>query len=226
MVRPLNAQPGPNTAGGLDRETTRVRTVYDKGAHKYDRSSMRLPGGGRTWLAGQVHGQTLEVGIGTGRNLEIYPRDLALTGLELSPAMLEIARARAATLGRSVDLRLGDAQVLPFADASFDTVVFCLSLCTIPDAARAFGEGVRVLRPGGRIVALEHVRSPNPVVRFVERIAEPITVRFQADHVLREPLDFAVAEGLRIVSVERFWLGLVERLVAEKRSASEDGVTA
>ena len=219
MVRPLSAMPDPNAAVGLDRETARVRTVYDKAARKYDRSSMKLPAGGRSWLAGQVRGQTLEIGIGTGRNLEVYPADLALTGVELSPAMLEIARARAGQLGRTVDLRLGDAQALPFADASFDTVVFCLSLCSIPDAARGFGEGVRVLRPGGRIVALEHVRSPNPVIRFLERIAEPITVRFQADHVLREPLDFAVARELRIVSVERFRLGLIERLVTEKPTA-------
>ena len=205
---------------GEDRETARVRAVYDKSARKYDRSSTKLPGGGRTWLARQVRGQTLEVGFGTGRNLEVYPADLPLTSVELSPAMLEIARARAAQLGRPVDLRLGDAQALPFADASFDTVVFCLSLCTIPDAAGAFGEGVRVLRPGGRIVALEHVRSPNRIVRLVERLAEPITVRFQADHLLREPLDLATAQGMQIVSVERFWLGLVERLVAEKPAAS------
>lgn len=205
---------------GLDRETARVQAVYDRAARKYDRSSTKLPGDGRGWLSRQVRGQTLEIGVGTGRNLEVYPADLPLTGVELSPAMLEIARARAISLGRAVDLRLSDAQTLPFTDASFDTVVFCLSLCTIPDAGRAFGEGVRVLRPGGRIVALEHVRSPNRVVRLVERLAEPITVRFQADHLLREPLDFAATHGLRIVSVERFWLGLVERLVAEKPPVS------
>jgi len=78
-----------------------------------------------------------------------------LTGIELSDAMLRIAMARAAAAGRQADLRLGDATALPFADETFDTVTFCLVLCTIPDDARAVAEAVRVLRPGGRIVAFE-----------------------------------------------------------------------
>ncbi|HEX7472959.1 MAG TPA: class I SAM-dependent methyltransferase [Candidatus Limnocylindrales bacterium] len=211
----LRAGPGPDAGP----ETARVRAIYDRTAHRYDKSGGgKLPREGRAWLARQVEGATLEVGCGTGRNLEIYPSDIALTGIELSPAMLGVARARAERLGRGADLRLGDGQALPFANESFDTVVFCLSLCSIPDAGRAFAEGVRVLRPGGRIVALEHVRSPHLAVRALERLAEPLTVRFDGDHLLREPLDFARAEGLEIRVLQRFWLGLVERLVAVKPS--------
>ena len=83
----------------------------------------------------------------------------------------------------------GDATALPFADATFDTVTFCLVLCTVPDDGRAVAEAVRVLRPGGRIVAFEHTRSPNRLVRLVEHVMDPFTVRFQGDHMLRDPLD-------------------------------------
>jgi len=96
--------------------------------------------GGREWLGERARGRVLEVAIGTGRNLPHYPADVTITGIELSPAMLAIARQRAAGLGRDVDLREGDAEHLPFDDASFDTVVCALSLCTIPSPVAAVGE--------------------------------------------------------------------------------------
>jgi ubiquinone/menaquinone biosynthesis C-methylase UbiE len=107
----------------------------------------------------------LELAFGTGRNLPYYPADVRLTAIELSPRMLEIGRQRANELGRKVDLRLGDAQALEFHDQSFDTVIITFGLCTIPDDRAAVTEAHSVLRPGGRLVLLEHVRSPStPVV--------------------------------------------------------------
>jgi ubiquinone/menaquinone biosynthesis C-methylase UbiE len=145
-------------------ETERVRGVQDKLAPKYDRSMGRwekvLLGGGREWVCAQASGDVLEIAVGTGRNLPFYPADVQLTAIELSPNMLEIARKRAADLGREVDLRLGDAQALDFPDQSFDTVVCTFALCTIPDERKAIAEVHRVLRPGGRFVLIEHVRSP------------------------------------------------------------------
>jgi len=84
-----------------------------------------------------------------------------LTGVELSPKMLEIAQRRAREIGLEADLRAGDAQDLPFRGASFDTVVCTLGLCTIPDDPGAVAEAARVLRPGGYLLLLEHVRSPS-----------------------------------------------------------------
>ncbi|MDP9479040.1 MAG: class I SAM-dependent methyltransferase, partial [Actinomycetota bacterium] len=134
--------------------TERVRRLYDDVAPRYDRwmplAEKLFLGGGREWVASGASGRTLEVAIGTGRNLPYYPRDVELTGVDVSPAMLAIARRRARELGREVDLRVGDAQVLEFPDESFDTVVFTLALCTIPDDRRAVAEAWRVLRPGGR----------------------------------------------------------------------------
>ena len=105
-------------------------------------------------------GVVLELAVGTARNISYYPADVTLTGIELSPEMLAIGRRRAERLGRRVDLRVGDAQALGFPDESFDTVVCTLGLCTIPDPRRAVAKARRVLQPAGRLLLLEHVRSP------------------------------------------------------------------
>jgi ubiquinone/menaquinone biosynthesis C-methylase UbiE len=156
----------------------------------------------------------LEIAAGTGRNLRHYPPRVRLTAIELSPEMLELARREATALGRDVDLRVGDAQKLEFADDSFDTVVCTLALCTIPDDRAAAREVKRVLRPGGRFVLLEHVRSPVPAVRFGERLLEPIMLRLEHDHLTREPLEHLKAEGFVIERIERSKLGIVERTAA------------
>jgi ubiquinone/menaquinone biosynthesis C-methylase UbiE len=203
-----------------DAESDRVRRIYDR------RGPSLTPGDGgflfgdaRHWLAAQARGDTLEVGIGMGHTLPHYPSDVRLTGIELSPVMLAAARARAIALGRPVTLRLGDAMALDAADASFDTVVFCLVLCSVPDDRRAILEAARVLRPGGRLLAVEHVRSPNAVVRLVERLWEPIAVRRHGDRMLRDPIDHLPAAGFAIETLIRGRLGIVERLVAVRTTA-------
>jgi ubiquinone/menaquinone biosynthesis C-methylase UbiE len=158
----------------------------------------------------------LELACGTARNLPFYPTDVELTGIELSPEMLRLAQKRAQELARTADLRLGDAQRLEFPDASFDTVTCTLGFCTIPDIRRAAAEALRVLRPGGHLLMLEHVRSPMPAVRVVQRVLEPLSVRFGADHLLREPLDYLPGVGFEIDLVERSKWGIVERLRAHR----------
>jgi ubiquinone/menaquinone biosynthesis C-methylase UbiE len=201
-------------------ETDAVRGYYDKSANRYNRQigffERVLFGGGREWVCSQAHGDVLEIAAGTGRNLRYYPPEARLTTIELSPEMLELARREASALGLEVDLRVGDAQALEFPDEQFDTVVCTLGLCTIPDDRGAVREAKRVLRPGGRFVLLEHVRSPVRGVRAIERLLEPLMLRFEHDHLLREPLDHLKAEGFEIERVERSKLGIVERVVAAK----------
>lgn len=205
-----------------DRATERVRRRYDGAAGYYDESIAFLErllfAGGREWVCSRARGEVLEVAVGTGRNLPFYdPREVRLTGIELSPKMLEVARRRARDLGVEADLRPGDATALPFPDASFDAVVATLALCTIPDDRRAVAEAVRVLRPGGRLLLLEHVRSPLPPIRVLQALLNPLTVLLEGDHLLREPLDHVrAAPGLTVERLERSKLGIVERLAATK----------
>jgi ubiquinone/menaquinone biosynthesis C-methylase UbiE len=201
-----------------DTETERIRRIYDRRAATAPsaRGNANL-----RWLCGRAKGETLEIGIGRGRTLAFYPPDVRLTGIELSDVALEIARRRASELGIPATLRQGDAAALPYPDSHFDTVVFSFVLCTIPDDRRAVAEAVRVLRPGGWLRLVEHVRSPNVILRAIERLVEPLTLRRMGDHLLREPLDHLLAEGLEIELLERRWLGLVERIAARKPKADE-----
>lgn len=206
---------------GHDPRTDRVRVLYDKVAPRYDRTvdlvERLLFGDGRAAVCGQAAGDVLEIAVGTGRNLPFYRPGPRLTGIDISPAMLEIARARAAVAGLAADLRLGDAQELDFADASFDTVVITLGLCTIPDHARAVAEALRVLRPGGQLLLLEHVRSPAWAVRAAQRALDPIAVRLFGDHLTREPLDALTAQGFVIEQSIRSRWGIVEQVRARRR---------
>ena len=112
---------------------------------------------------------------------------------------------------------------MAFPDGSFDTVVFSLCLCSIPDDRRAVGEGVRVLKPGGRMLLLEHVASPNALVRAGQRLLEPLALRFQADHLTREPLDHVRARGLVTVEVHRWAWGIMERVEAGASRGAAEG---
>jgi ubiquinone/menaquinone biosynthesis C-methylase UbiE len=198
----------------------RVRRIYDESAAGYDRK-IQIPerllfGSGRQWATSLAAGRTLEVAVGTGRNLPYYDQRVSLTGVDLSGRMLALADKRAAALGREVDFGVADAQALPFDEASFDTVVATLALCSISDDRAGAAEMARVLRPGGRLVLLEHVRSPLAPVRAVQRALEPLFLRFEADHLLRDPERRVQEAGLDIEHCTRSKLGLVLRLAARK----------
>jgi ubiquinone/menaquinone biosynthesis C-methylase UbiE len=201
-------------------ETQRVRAIQDKQAPGYDRSmgffERLLFAGTREWACSRIQGEVLEIAVGTGRNMPFYPKHVQITGIELSSEMLALARRRAAELGVDVDLRSGDAQQLDFPDARFDAVLITFALCTIPDDRAAAAEVFRVLRPGGRLVAVEHVRSPAPPVRAIQRVLDPLSVRFGADHLTREPLDYLAQVGFDIDEVVRSKWGIVERLSGRK----------
>jgi ubiquinone/menaquinone biosynthesis C-methylase UbiE len=200
--------------------TARQKRVWDKSAPSYDRQigffEKTWFAGGREWLGERARGRVLEVAVGTGRNLLHYPTDATITGIELSPAMLAIARQRATDLGRDASLREGDAEHLPFDDASFDTVVCALSLCTIPSPVAAVGEMRRVLGPGGRLLLLDHIGSTWPPVYAAQWFVERITVRVAGEHFTRRQLPLVKAAGFQIVETERLKAGTVERIHAVK----------
>jgi ubiquinone/menaquinone biosynthesis C-methylase UbiE len=201
-------------------ETERVREIQDKEAPRYDRQisffERVLFGGGREWVCSQARGDVLELAAGTLRNLPHYPEGVRLTAVELSPEMAAIGRKRAQEAGRPVDLQVGDVQKLDFPDESFDTITCTLGFCTIPDTTAAAREAFRALRPGGRLLLLEHVRSPVRAVRGVERLLEPLFVRLMADNLTREPLDYLPGVGFEIDEIERSKWGIVERLRAHR----------
>lgn len=202
------------------KDLERLRRYWDKHSGSYDRQmglfERKFFGDTRQWVCLQVEGSVLEVAIGTGLNLPAYGDDVRLTGVDLSPGMLEHARRRAEEGGRTVDLQVGDAQQLDFPDASFDTVVSTFSLCGIPDDRAAVGEMWRVLRPGGLLVLADHVVSTSRAARAVQRILELATIPIGGENFRRRPIKHVLAQGFTVQRHDRFKLGIVERLTARK----------
>lgn len=207
----------------MDGETNvnRLRAKWEKFAPRYDKAIAFFErvqfGDGREWVCAQAEGDVLEVAVGTARNLAFYPDDVRLTGLDFSPAMLALARTRAAELGRGIDLREGDAQALPFPDESFDTVVCTLGLCGFPDERAAIAEMHRVLRPQGTLLLLDHVGSHHRLLHFGQWLLEKMTVRTIGDYQTRRPLPLVEQAGFAIRRQERLKAGTVERLAATKQ---------
>jgi phosphatidylethanolamine/phosphatidyl-N-methylethanolamine N-methyltransferase len=145
----------------------------------------------------------LEVGVGTGINTPLYPRNCHVTGVDLSSSMLEKARERVAREGlRNVRLLEMDAQNLTFADDSFDIVYAPYLISVVPDPVQVAREMRRVCRPGGKIIILNHFRSANPVLSRMERAISPFTVHIGFKSDLDLPAFLAQA-GLEPVSIEK-----------------------
>jgi ubiquinone/menaquinone biosynthesis C-methylase UbiE len=208
------------------RRNELIQRSYAKQAAWYDRSmgffERRLFGREhRQWAASRAQDATLEVAIGTGLNLPHYRKEVRLSGIDLSPEMLELARLRARDLARDVDLTAGDAHDLPYRGESFDTVVCTYSLCNIPDHVRAVREMTRVLRPGGRLILVDHVRSSVRPILWIQKLIELFSVRLQSETQTRRPLDQVLAAGFDVVEHGRMRAGILERLVAFKSRSVE-----
>jgi phosphatidylethanolamine/phosphatidyl-N-methylethanolamine N-methyltransferase len=147
--------------------------------------------------------RVLEVGVGTGINACLYPRDCTVTGIDLSAPMLEKARERFARKGVSnVRLHKMDAAALTFADDTFDIVYAPYVISVVPDPVAVVHEMIRVCRPGGRVVFLNHFRSENPVLARLERAIAPFAVHIGFKSDLDLPAFLAQA-SLNPVSIEK-----------------------
>lgn len=203
---------------GATAEKRRIRRIYDGLAPRYDRLEA-LPdrlviGRYRRVLATLARGRVLEVAGGTGRNLPYYPAGVELTLSDISQGMLRQAAASAQRLQRPLTLVLADAAALPFAAASFDTVLCSLSLCTVPDPVAVAQEMARVCQPQGLILLLEHVRSPLRLVAWVQGRLSPWQVRRLGCHLDRDTLSALGQAGLAIQEVKAHLLGIFILVVA------------
>ena len=163
----------------------------------------------------QACGRVLEVGIGTGRNLDYYPSGVELTGVDISPRMIERALRRANEEEREVRLQLADVQALPFADAVFDTVTASCVFCSVADPVLGLREVRRVVKPGGCVLLLEHVRPRNPALGLLADMLSPLTRRLFGPAINRRTEDNVRAVGLEIASIRRdgIWREIVARRV-------------
>jgi len=191
-----------------------VAGVYEKLASVYDLTF------GPTLHPGRVQAiqrmgiatddRVLEVGVGTGINAALYPRDCTVTGVDLSAGMLEKARERIERKGiRNVRVMEMDAANMSFADDSFDIVYAPYLISVVPDPVAVACEMRRVCRPGGRIIFLNHFRSSNPFLASIERAISPFTVHIGFKSDLDLPAFLTQAElhpiSIEKVNIPRIW---------------------
>jgi len=184
-----------------------VENVYDKLAKVYDLVFGPTLHPGRLQAIERMDIQAgervLEVGVGTGINLSLYPREAAVTGIDFSSSMLEKARERAARPEASpVRLLQMDAADLRFADNSFDIVYAPYLISVVPDPVKVAQEMRRVCRPGGRIIFLNHFLSPNLFLSRIERLISPATIHIGFKSDLDLPAFLAQAD-LKPISIEK-----------------------
>jgi phosphatidylethanolamine/phosphatidyl-N-methylethanolamine N-methyltransferase len=196
----------------------KIERVYTNYAGFYDQVFGKVFQEGRESairnLNVQPNEQILEVGVGTGIALPIYPRHCRIVGIDLSEGMLAKAKERAETYELShVQLQRMDAGAMEFDDDSFDTVVAAYVVTAVPDYRKVVNEMIRVCRPGGRIIMLNHFSNGNKVIAAVEKVLSPLTkhLGWRTDLSLNTVLEGTSLHVARKQKVNplRFW-ALVE----------------
>jgi len=152
-----------------------------------------------------VQGKLLEVGVGTGKNLQYYPQDVDLTAIDLSSQMLKHAIKQEKKLGERAMLLQMDAQLLKFQDNIFDIVLCTFVLCSVPDPITALKEMKRVCKPGGKIIMIEHVLSANRLIALWQNIHNPLT-KALGFNVNRDTKKNILKAGLQISKDEKLGL--------------------
>jgi phosphatidylethanolamine/phosphatidyl-N-methylethanolamine N-methyltransferase len=196
--------------------TTRAR--YNRTARLFDLMERGPEPHMNSWrgaLWQRVRGpRVLEVGAGTGTNQPYYPKTGHITAIDLSPAMVRRAQARASRDHVDLSLLEADAQALPFASRSFDTVVATCVFCSVPDPVLGLRELRRVLTPGGQLLLLEHVLSCRPLLRSFMYLLNPAVVRLVGANINRKTVESVHRAGFVGLQVRDLWLDIMKLIEA------------
>ncbi|MFO8001591.1 MAG: class I SAM-dependent methyltransferase [Marinilabilia sp.] len=167
----------------------------------------------REKLLSEATGRTLEVGIGTGKNIPFYPEDADVTGIDFSPKMVEITRKKLKKHPRpNTRVMQMDAEEMTFEDNTFDTVVTSCVFCSVPNAVEGLKEIKRVTKNGGKVLMLEHVRSNNKITGKFMDMVNPIPLYIYGANINRRTYDNLIKAGFKAenIEVEDIWLDIVK----------------
>jgi ubiquinone/menaquinone biosynthesis C-methylase UbiE len=194
------------------RGVEEIPWLYDLALALLERTGLRR---WREWLVRGATGRSLDLGTGTGRDLPLLPPGVRAVAVDPHPDNLARARRR----GPAVPLVVARAEALPFRDGAFDTVISALVLCSVSDPQRSLAEIRRVLRPGGALRVIEHVRAPGLYGAFLDLIQPAWTVVSGGCHPNRETERAIEAAGFRLDVDSRRANGTLRRLQARSPPA-------
>lgn len=202
-------------------DSAAIRKRYDRIAPYFEGMEAVMEGlFFRSWrkkLWDKVEGHhILEVGVGTGKNFDYYPKDARITAIDFSEQMLKQAVRKRDRKNVKVELELMDVQSLYFADNSFDTVICSFVFCSVPSAVKGLKEVYRVCKPGGQVLLLEHVISSNPVLAAIMNLLNPIVVRLVGANINRNTVKNVKACAFSSVNVDDRSSDIIKLIEARK----------
>ncbi len=190
---------------------------YDHIADNYDVLDYIIPHAWRRQATSFAYGRVLEVGVGTGLNLPFYPHCCQeFVGIDISEQMLAQARKKALQAKFPVTLEVMNVQAMDLDGQSFDCVIATFVFCSVSDPVAGLRECHRLLKPGGRLILLEHMASDNKVLSQLLNWLNPLTVMLLGDHVNRQTTRIVIAAGFQLRLVENVWGDIVRLIIAEK----------
>lgn len=195
-----------------------LREKWDRASRTYDWITLGeelRQGEDKRRLYERARGRTILVAVGTGKDFKFLPPGLDVVGLDVSPRMIEKARGRAERYSGRVELRVGDVQCLNDAASSFDTAITACTFCSVPDPVRGLRELLRVLKPQGRLLMYEHVRSQVRDVGLLLDLLTYLTRRIGPD-LNRDTVANVRRAGFRIVREENVFFDIVKAIEAIK----------
>lgn len=199
-----------------------LRSIWEERAKLYDlcEGSDLRRGAYKKILFRRIEGRALFLAIGTGLDIRHLPTEPGIIAMDISAAMLEKSRRRAETFAGNLRLVQGDAATLCFPDGCFDTVVTACTMCSVPHPTTVLSELYRVLRPGGRLLMFEHVRSRNWLLGAVLDLMTIVTRR-RGTEMNRDTLTAATKAGFSILQVEPIFLDIILAVEAVKGARSD-----
>ena len=202
----------------MKKNSASIKKAYNRIAPYYDAMEwfmeLTLFDRLREILWQKVEGESiLEIGVGTGKNLSYYPSGKKITAIDFSDQMLEQAKYKTKKLHFPVDLRLMDVQELDFADSSFDTVIATFVFCSVSDPVQGLKEILRVCKPGGQVLLLEHVLSSKPLLTAIMNFLNPLAVSIFGANINRRTVETVENSGFIDVKTDEKVSGDIVKLI-------------